>query len=703
MDQDITSSTRLDLLHAPPGPEHLFNLYAKAHDQPGTVVRIPWVDEETKTPYTLSLCFAVGPKAGDPEWTLKRGLGTHATTLFVHRTGDVGLIHGLLPSQSSSMPSRLDGNSVPMQAPSRQLGKSETAKKAGDVTARILQETSGVYKQLNSRRIEDAKAPPPVVDAKTRNRHSQQQQQPKNNLLIGDLLLQSGYVTEDQLNQAVPMAMRTGFPVGRILEESGLISPSIVQAAVLAQSLIQDKLLHLKLGMKALKLVGERDITLEEALKQLGWRSEYYEVANKLGQLLIDAGAMGEEQLKIAFEVCFATGLPLGRVLVLRKVVPEVVAYTALSAQVFLRDGKITRESALSAIRDAGSKKNTIQGSISASKTINPNVRLGELLVLAGIVSEVDLVSALETGMSLGSMIGQVLVMAGRISQPVLDNALKLQAEANAHKLTIAEAAEKLRRGDFEVQTVPPLAKGDETVQAAFKALEKVDGTELRGILEKLLTERENLAFRLVSEHEEIKNRLARELHDTIIADLMMLKRYLSGDKQLTVPETIAIVDDVVKQLRDICNDFVPKHLQEWGLKTTLQDLVERVSLRTGMTCDFECEPDLKNLPEAVHLHIFRIIQECFNNIEKYAKASRVVLRVEYNKQGHLKFTVQDNGQGFEADVPRTAALTTEGGRGLHGMQERVHLIRCYLPTTLEVSSIPGQGSTVTMVIKPVN
>lgn len=219
-------------------------------------------------------------------------------------------------------------------------------------------------------------------------------------------------------------------------------------------------------------------------------------------------------------------------------------------------------------------------------------------------------------------------------------------------------------------------------------------------MLEQVLMERENLAFRLVSEHEEIKNRLARELHDTIIADLMMLKRYLSGDKQLTVKETIDIVDDVVKQLRDICNDFVPKHLQEWGLKTTLQDLVERVSMRTGIKCTFECEPDLKNLPEAVHLHIFRIIQECFNNIEKYANASTVDLKVESTKQKNLLFTVEDNGQGFESDTPRTKSVTTEGGRGLHGMKERVQLIRCYIPTTLDVTSVPGQGSKVTLEIK---
>jgi len=123
--------------------------------------------------------------------------------------------------------------------------------------------------------------------------------------------------------------------------ESGVLTESLVRASVMAQSLLRDKLLHFQLAVKALKKTAELDITYDTALKELGWHEEYYEISNKLGKLLIDAQAVTEDQLAGANEVCFASGLPLGRVLVLRKVIPEVVAYAALSVQVLLREGRL--------------------------------------------------------------------------------------------------------------------------------------------------------------------------------------------------------------------------------------------------------------------------------------------------------------------------------------------------------------------------
>ena len=65
-----------------------------------------------------------------------------------------------------------------------------------------------------------------------------------------------------------------------------------------------------------------------------------------------------------------------------------------------------------------------------------------------------------------------------------------------------------------------------------------------------LLLANQNLLFKVVNEQEVTKNEIARELHDTVLADLMMLKRYLSGDKELSQQELIDIVDEITKQVR---------------------------------------------------------------------------------------------------------------------------------------------------------
>ncbi|HQI21141.1 MAG TPA: hypothetical protein PLW55_17445, partial [Leptospiraceae bacterium] len=75
----------------------------------------------------------------------------------------------------------------------------------------------------------------------------------------------------------------------------------------------------------------------------------------------------------------------------------------------------------------------------------------------------------------------------------------------------------------------------------------------------------QNLAWKIVQQQEETKRRVARDLHDTVIADLLMLKRYMSGDRALTNEELLETLDEVVEKLRDICNDYAPRNLQDWG------------------------------------------------------------------------------------------------------------------------------------------
>ena len=107
---------------------------------------------------------------------------------------------------------------------------------------------------------------------------------------------------------------------------------------------------------------------------------------------------------------------------------------------------------------------------------------------------------------------------------------------------------------------------------------------DARGFSEQRLElEKNNLLFKLLNQQEELKNQLARDLHDSVIADLMMLKRYLSGDRKLTTEETIEIIDETILQLRDIVNDYSPRQLQEWGLKVGVEDLLDRIERRLDL------------------------------------------------------------------------------------------------------------------------
>jgi signal transduction histidine kinase len=277
-----------------------------------------------------------------------------------------------------------------------------------------------------------------------------------------------------------------------------------------------------------------------------------------------------------------------------------------------------------------------------------------------------------------------------------LQHALKLQKAVNSQLLNASEAARMLR--ELHQSQSEGNKSGAQTFQSTIdsdlgkviKAFGASDSDDLKTILQALLQQKENLAFRLVSEQEELKHRLARELNDTIVADLQMLKKYLAGDEKMSTEQSMEIVDGIVLQVAEICNDFLPKQLHEKGLEQAVKDLIERVARRSGMYCDTLCPKPLMNLPQPVQLHVFRIIQDWVGVIEKFARASKVNVRFDQSDDGVLKIVVFDNGKGSTKAGQVDPRI--KGMKGMQNLQERIELIRCYFETKVEIECHPGNS-----------
>ena len=209
--------------------------------------------------------------------------------------------------------------------------------------------------------------------------------------------------------------------------------------------------------------------------------------------------------------------------------------------------------------------------------------------------------------------------------------------------------------------------------------------------------EMRNLSQRIVSQQEEVQKRIARDLHDAVIADLTLLKRAVLNEPPLGRDNVAQSIDGVVVKLREICYELAPSDLKDWGLNTTLEALLEQVAQRTGANCMLNFVDNIPSLDSFIELHIFRIIQEALNNAAKYSGASHISVTAEL-KHGWLSFEVRDNGKGFEQ--ANVASATRHGGMGRASMQERVEMIRSVFPARLDVTSQPGQGTTTTLFIK---
>jgi len=275
-------------------------------------------------------------------------------------------------------------------------------------------------------------------------------------ILVGDLLVNSEMVSLAQLADAMPVALKSGLPVGRVLIASGFLSEEKFKQALSVQSLVRDQLITEDNAVAALKLVSSESLDLNAALKKLGIASEFFDDANKLGEILVSAGAIDNTVLGQALTASYTTGLQLARVLVLRGLLQEQTAFVALIAQSLLRDHKLTRESAITSIQEVmAARADNIRlvahhhgiliSSTMTARKANP-MRLGELLLLSGMVPQADLLHALDQGISEEVPLGRILVRMKLLNDVELNQALTLHEMINRASVSAQDAVYVLSR-----------------------------------------------------------------------------------------------------------------------------------------------------------------------------------------------------------------------------------------------------------------
>ncbi len=193
------------------------------------------------------------------------------------------------------------------------------------------------------------------------------------------------------------------------------------------------------------------------------------------------------------------------------------------------------------------------------------------------------------------------------------------------------------------------------------------------------------------------RNRIAREIHDTLA------QGYVGISVQLEVLAELlrhSKVDAAAKQL-DVTRGHVREGLAEarqsiWALRSqdagektlpvTLRRATEQAGGR-GLEAGFAIHGAYRPLPPGMEREILRVAQEALHNVKKHAAARHVWVRLEYGP-AELALEIRDDGRGFAAGEN---ASSPTGHFGLTGMRERAAVIG----GTLEVTSEPGAGTTV--------
>jgi signal transduction histidine kinase len=216
-------------------------------------------------------------------------------------------------------------------------------------------------------------------------------------------------------------------------------------------------------------------------------------------------------------------------------------------------------------------------------------------------------------------------------------------------------------------------------------------------------TLRVELFRRVVAAQEAERQRIARDLHDETgqsLTAIGMGLRGLSGklgqrnkDALATLHKLEVLTADSLKELQRLMTDLRPSHLDDLGLSAALRWYASRIQEHSSLNIRVDIHGEERDLEDAVKITIFRIIQECLNNVIKHSQATHVNIHVHFEEQ-RVRINVFDNGIGFDPDQVQQRR-NNRPSLGIAGMEERAAL----LGGTVNVQTRPGYGTEVQALI----
>jgi PAS domain S-box-containing protein len=199
----------------------------------------------------------------------------------------------------------------------------------------------------------------------------------------------------------------------------------------------------------------------------------------------------------------------------------------------------------------------------------------------------------------------------------------------------------------------------------------------------------------------EERNRLARELHDSVAQALYSISLFTDATRMALETNRLDVVNnhlvDLVELSREAMSDMRlmifelrPPIIEREGLAVALQSRLDSVETRAGFQAVFKSEGEI-NLSPDEEGELYRIAQEALNNVIKHAHANQVKVMLN-GEDGIVQLMIEDDGVGFDLETAEQA-----GGQGIRNIRERAET----LGATCLIESAPNQGTRITIEVKP--
>lgn len=194
------------------------------------------------------------------------------------------------------------------------------------------------------------------------------------------------------------------------------------------------------------------------------------------------------------------------------------------------------------------------------------------------------------------------------------------------------------------------------------------------------------------------RNRLARELHDTLAHTLSAVTVQLAAidsaldhspdNARTMVDKTLHNARSGLNETRRALRDLRASPLDDLGLELAIRTQAEAIAARSGLVLELDLSTN-RSLAAEDEQHIYRLVQEALENVARHANAKTLCVTLN-TLQPTKVVEIADDGRGFD-----TSTLAQDGRYGFQGMEERAKLVG----GTLSIESAPNQGTTVRLEV----
>lgn len=211
------------------------------------------------------------------------------------------------------------------------------------------------------------------------------------------------------------------------------------------------------------------------------------------------------------------------------------------------------------------------------------------------------------------------------------------------------------------------------------------------------LMKQQEAAVKAVMEAEENeRQRIAKDLHDGLGQMMSATKMNLSAleseisfsnvEQKNSFARIINLLDESCREVRTVSHIMMPNALLRNNLGIAIQEFADKISSK-NLKVHVSAEGLEERLDSNVEIVLYRVIQECVNNVIKHSNATMLDISLIRDKDG-ISGTIEDNGKGF--DITDTDKYD---GIGLKNIITRIG----YLKGTVDFDSAPGRGTLIAL------